>query len=236
VGLLVGAAVTVSVNAAVEVGDLIWTRELFLGFWGLLYGSLSAVIAFGLALAFTSRSSRSGKVGWVIAALTSAIFGGLVVTFVVAWRLSPWTLEGAWIYPLAVLPLAGSVYCVGRALGRFGPIEDSRPASILKRSERVTAGVFVGFGIAGTLFLREPLRTLFARGYMRGVELNLVGLTSVAAWSAIVIIALVAVLRARHADPTFRGGYSELLQILALLQTCLVIATWGVITASGVYF
>ena len=227
---------TVAVNAAVEVGDLVWTRELFFGIWGRLFGSFSAVIAFGLALAFRAGSSRSGKVGWVIAAALSGLLGGMTVMYIVAWRLPLWTLEGAWIYPLAVVPLMTALYCVGRVLDRFGPLRESPPASILRRSRRVTSGFLVGLGVAGTLLLQNAPRSLFARGYMRGVELNLVGLTDIAVWSVLVIAGLVAVLRARRADRKFRGAYSELLQVVALLQTCLVIATWGMLTASGAYF
>lgn len=98
VGLVVGVAVAAAVNSVP------WWDPF--RFWGLFFGSFAGVATFGLALHRHERGATTRiAIGRWIAALTLLVFGGLVASWIVMWDLSPFTLEGAWIYPLALLPL-----------------------------------------------------------------------------------------------------------------------------------
>ena len=87
-------------------------------------------------------------------------------------------------------------------------------------------------GLTGSYLLRELLQSLFADE----VQLNLFGVGAIAAWSAVCLGSLVVVIRARRSIPSFRGISSELLRIVAVLQTCLVVATWAAVVVTGAYF
>jgi hypothetical protein len=96
-------------------------------------------------------------------------------------------------------------------------------------------GVLTLLGIVGLVPLWEPLVGIFEgiNEWHPGTLLNLVGLTALTVWSAVVLAALVTSLRARETDPTFRGVYSELVRTTALLLTLLVLATWITIDFTG---
>jgi hypothetical protein len=113
-GLAVGLTVDALSNAALEFPfDVRWPPNLT-GFWGLLYGSFATVVSFGLALWFFSRRrSRASRMGHLIAALALGLFGLAVVWWIpVVGAPSLFSLEGSWIYPLAVIPLIGSAALV----------------------------------------------------------------------------------------------------------------------------
>ncbi len=101
VGLAVGMTVTALSNAALyQPFDVAWPPN-FSGFWGRVYGSIAAVVSFGLALVLLNRRvPRVARVGRAIAALALGLFGLAVAWWIAMWGFSPWSLEGAWIYPL----------------------------------------------------------------------------------------------------------------------------------------
>jgi hypothetical protein len=111
IAILVGLTVDALVNAGVYVLDLTWPPHLT-GFWGLLYGGFATPVAFGLALMFLNRGRRTShsSVGRWIAAIVLTLFGLLVLYWISLWGFQPWTLEGAWIYPLGFVPLFGAAW------------------------------------------------------------------------------------------------------------------------------
>lgn len=97
--LVVAASFAVSVFA---VSEHSWWR-----FWGSLYGSFTTVAVFGLALwGFNRRRGRGAQIGRRLLMGTLTLFGLAVVNWIAMWSFSPFTLEGMWIYPLAIVPLA----------------------------------------------------------------------------------------------------------------------------------
>ena len=118
IGLVVGAAVDAISNAALSPPwDLKWPPNLT-GFWGVVYGSFAAAVAFGIALWVFNRSfSRPASIGRWIAALTLGLFGLVVVLWIAMWGVPPLSLEGAWMYPLAAVSLIAAV-AVARASSR----------------------------------------------------------------------------------------------------------------------
>lgn len=100
VTLVVAAAFGISI---VAVSDHNWWR-----FWGSLYGSFTTVAVFGLALwGFNRRRGRPAQIGRRILMGTLTLFGLAVAYWIVLMGGgSPFSLEGMWIYPLAIVPLA----------------------------------------------------------------------------------------------------------------------------------
>jgi peptidoglycan/LPS O-acetylase OafA/YrhL len=97
--LIVGLAFAVSI---VAVSELSYWR-----FWGLFFGGFTVALTFGISLwAFDRRSPHGSSIGRKIVIVTLTVFGLLVVNWIAMWGFSPFTLEGAWIYPLAIVPLA----------------------------------------------------------------------------------------------------------------------------------
>lgn len=106
-------------------------REI-LGFWGQFVGAAVGVGAFFfLYPRFDTREVVSvsdpepprHKAGLLIAAIVAGIFGLLVGLWNVAWSLDVWSLEGAWLWPLCIVPLVTSLllaraYVKGRRVGR----------------------------------------------------------------------------------------------------------------------
>jgi hypothetical protein len=126
IAIFVGLTVDALVNAGVYVFDLTWPPYLT-GFWGVFFGAFATPVAFGLALMFLSRpkGTRRPSVGRWIAAVTLALFGALVLYWISWWGFMPWTLEGAWIYPLGFVPLFAASWVLlrgnprTRAAGRW---------------------------------------------------------------------------------------------------------------------
>ncbi len=75
-------------------------------FWGWVWAAFTGALAFGASLLIQSRRSpRAATVGrWIVMA-TLTVLGLVTLAWIIAWGLSPFTLEGLWIYPLALGPL-----------------------------------------------------------------------------------------------------------------------------------
>lgn len=80
------------------------------GAWGRLYGSVTVVLVFGLVVAFTARTRKGVTIGLRTAASVTGLFGAATIWWIIVWRLSPFTLEGAWIYPLAIVSISLSLF------------------------------------------------------------------------------------------------------------------------------
>ena len=126
IGCVVATAVIVAVNVPVyHFGN--WPdhpREYF-GFWGVLFGFFAGAFAFGIALALLRREVTPHaddepsqiepgrkKVGLLIAAIVAGLFGLLVTSFNATWGVPLTSLEGAWLWPLAIAPLVISALLI----------------------------------------------------------------------------------------------------------------------------
>ena len=122
--LVAGAAVGLFVMAGVNIplyNSGRWPdhgREI-LGLWGELAGLASAAMIFVLTRGRLERApSSSGrprieprrKIGLLVAGLVSGLFGLVISLYNLAWGLSPFTLEGAWLWPLAIRPLLAAFF------------------------------------------------------------------------------------------------------------------------------
>lgn len=107
-----------------------WFETAF-EFWGVFYAAFATPVVFGLTLAFLNRakpprSSRARSVGLLIAAIASGAFSFLVWQTVVVWRVDPFTLEGMWIYPLAISTTALTIFLAQRFRHRRRPEDPLR--------------------------------------------------------------------------------------------------------------
>jgi len=70
--------------------------------------------------------ARIRKWSLLLAALLTGLFGLLVVNWNLMWSIPPATLEGAWLWPLAIVPLVVSFLFLRRwlALRRSNLVED----------------------------------------------------------------------------------------------------------------
>jgi H+/Cl- antiporter ClcA len=117
VGLAIMAAVNVPIYNSGQWPD--HGREI-LGFWGALLGlgaSLTAFVVIRMKLGseggidedFSQLESSRKKVGLLISAIIAGLFGLLVTYWNAMWGTSLWSLEGAWLWPLAIVPLVVSL-------------------------------------------------------------------------------------------------------------------------------
>jgi hypothetical protein len=96
----IGLLIEVPVRVALE-----WQP---FGFWGLFYGSVAAIVTFGIAFSVLSRRSpRAALVGRWIAGLCLGVFAYLIAFATMGTPL--FSLEGAWIYPLILVAVIGAI-------------------------------------------------------------------------------------------------------------------------------
>jgi hypothetical protein len=111
-GLLMGLLVASLIGIPRLIGAA--SVEAFLAnaftFWGVLFGTFAALIGTGLVFALLARREpRRSKWGRRIAGLTLGLLALTTILWILMWRFSLWTLEGLWIYSLAIVATAGSV-------------------------------------------------------------------------------------------------------------------------------
>lgn len=94
---------TVIANQVGHGGDLLSPRE-YLAPKGLIYGSVIAIAVFGITRLFVV-SPKARSWGVLSAAIVSGLFGLLVLIWNISWGFTPTSLEGAWTWPLAIVPL-----------------------------------------------------------------------------------------------------------------------------------
>jgi hypothetical protein len=100
---ITGVVVMVIANQVGHGGDLLSPME-YLAPKGVVIASVTALAVFGVArLLSSSAGARSW--GWLLAAILSGVFGLLVLNWNVMWGVPPLTLEGAWLWPLAIVLL-----------------------------------------------------------------------------------------------------------------------------------
>lgn len=92
-------------------------------FWGILFGAFAAVVSASLAFAILNRREpRTARWGRIIAGVTLGVFAAATIQWIVMWGFSPFSLEGLWIYPLAIVTTVGSIVLLRprRARGVWG--------------------------------------------------------------------------------------------------------------------
>lgn len=118
---VVGVAVMSAVNIPVYNSGQ-WPdhgREI-LGFWGVLFGLGASVTTFvvtrmklrgedGTVVELSQIAPTRNKVGLLISAIVAGLFGLLVTYWNAMWGVPLTSLEGAWLWPLAIVPLFVSV-------------------------------------------------------------------------------------------------------------------------------
>jgi hypothetical protein len=110
-GLLTGLLVASLIGIPKLIGPA--SMQAFLAnaftFWGVLFGTFAALVGAGLVFALLSRREpRPSKWGRRISGLALGLLAVATIWWILLWGFSPWTLEGLWIYSLAVAASAGS--------------------------------------------------------------------------------------------------------------------------------
>lgn len=117
VGLALMAAVNIPIYNSGQWPD--HGREI-LGFWGALFGlgaSLTTFVVIRMKLGSEGIDENlpqieptRKRVGLLISAIIAGLFGLLVTYWNAMWGVPLWSLEGQWLWPLAIVPLVMSVF------------------------------------------------------------------------------------------------------------------------------
>lgn len=117
VALVPALAVMALVSKAMDIYGR-WPTELSegLGFWSVLWGSVVGSATFWIAFRAFRRhaqlhplrseaSLRLSRALLLIAVPVMVSMGLLFLTYNIAWAVPLWALEGAWLWPSAIVPL-----------------------------------------------------------------------------------------------------------------------------------
>lgn len=97
-----GVGLTVGVLAAL-LGGALFEPFVLIGFWGVVWGLVAGVIAFGASLRRLGRGRDvERRVGAVVEAGMFAAVAASLLGFLAAWRIPPWSLSGMWMWPIAI--------------------------------------------------------------------------------------------------------------------------------------
>jgi hypothetical protein len=101
-------------------------------FWGVFFGIFTALLAAGIVFAILNRRERTlSRWGRWIAGVTLVVFAVATLWWVAMWGFSPFSLEGLWIYPLAIATAAGAIALLKPRRPRMwdepGPPVDNQP-------------------------------------------------------------------------------------------------------------
>lgn len=114
--LVVGAVVGFVVAGLVGIPRLVGPASLvsFLSnaftFWGLVFGTVAAVVTAGVTFAILNRRDRKvSRWGRIVAAVALAVLAAGTWWWIVMWSAPLFTLEGLWLYPLAIASTAAAV-------------------------------------------------------------------------------------------------------------------------------
>lgn len=92
-------------------------------FWGIIFGVFAAALAGALTFALLNRRQRrASRAGRVIAGVVLAILAAATISWIAMWGVGPWTLEGVWIYALAISAALASFVLIRPR--RAGPWDD----------------------------------------------------------------------------------------------------------------
>jgi multisubunit Na+/H+ antiporter MnhB subunit len=102
--VVTGFVVMIVVNQAGYGGDLLGPSE-YLAPKGAFYGVLATLLSF-VIVRILFRSQRARKWALLSAWVLTGLCGLLVTQWNLMWGVPPLTLEGAWLWPLAIALLA----------------------------------------------------------------------------------------------------------------------------------
>lgn len=117
VSISAGAVVGLSAACLMGIPRLVgpWTIPALISnafsFWGFVVGAFAAVITATVTFAVLSRDSANPS-RWArrFAGATFLLLAAGTWLWIAGWRVSPFTLEGLWIYPLASASTASAVF------------------------------------------------------------------------------------------------------------------------------
>jgi uncharacterized membrane protein YcjF (UPF0283 family) len=116
VSLIVGVVVGLVVASLVGIPRLTGPASIAalisnaFTFWGLVMGAFAGAVGMGLVFAVLNRRDRNtSRWGRRLAGATLALFAAGTISWIATWGFSPFSLEGLWIYPLAIMTTIGSV-------------------------------------------------------------------------------------------------------------------------------
>ncbi len=109
-GAAVGLAVAIGSSSVLMEADVV-------GPWGTVYGILAFLAAFGITLATLARGLQR-RLGILAVGISSGLLSAGAWFFIIGWAVPPTTLEGAWIWPLALISSVAAVAAVVRAFSR----------------------------------------------------------------------------------------------------------------------
>lgn len=116
VGALVGVTAAVATTRVLVISrGVIEPENQLIEPWGVVVGVITCLAATGISLVVVGKRVQR-RVGYAVVALA----GGLLATgtwwFIDGWGVPPWTLEGAWMWPLAVVSTVVAIVALIRAL------------------------------------------------------------------------------------------------------------------------
>ena len=72
-------------------------------FWVALFGGFALLVVAGAAFAWLNRGHRRAAWGRRFVGVVLAVFSVGTILWIVMWGFTPFSLEGLWIYPLAIV-------------------------------------------------------------------------------------------------------------------------------------
>lgn len=109
--LVIASVVGLAVAAAVGVT----TQTVFRSWWGWIYGGLALAGSFGLTLAITGPGRRIGS---ALIAVAASILAAGAWWVIIGYQVPLATLEGAWLWPLAIASTLAALGTTGFAARR----------------------------------------------------------------------------------------------------------------------
>ena len=107
IAAVAGVIAMIVTNQAGNGGDLLSLTE-YLAPKGVMYGSIIAIAVF-VSTRLLSTSLKARSWGLLAATIVTGFFGLLVLSWNLMWRTPLSSLEGAWLWPLAIVLLVLSL-------------------------------------------------------------------------------------------------------------------------------
>jgi hypothetical protein len=114
--LAIGATVGLTVASLVGIPQLVgpWSIPALLSnalsLWGVVFGGFAAVVTSGVTFAvLTRKDKKKSRWGRMVAGIALALFASGTILNIAMWGVPPFTLVGAWMYPLAIVTAVGAI-------------------------------------------------------------------------------------------------------------------------------
>ena len=119
-------ALVIGATTAVITGRIF--EQQLVGAWGAVYGTLAFFATFGLTLAILGRR-RQRRLGALLLCVAAALLS-LGAWWFVSWGTDLFSLEGAWLWPLAIAATVVAVGAFARALRSDPPAGGGVPDGV----------------------------------------------------------------------------------------------------------